>query len=235
MGPWRSLLRQARFSEIGHGQMARLFDSYDALFFSGGLGAALRGIPAGLDFGLSNRMTRAAGRTRFHYGATPVRFDITLSAHLLANSFADVERSIVVNGVVCQDRVDAFLRVFEHEIIHLLEYLEWGRSSCRRRRFQQLAQAQFGHTEFGHRLVTQVERARMLYGLGVGDRVRFEVEGERYLGVINRITRRATVLVKDRRGRRYSDGRRYRKFYVPLPDLRRLRRQREPWFFSRAG
>ena len=37
MGPWRSLLRQARFSEIADGQMARLFESYDALFFSGGL------------------------------------------------------------------------------------------------------------------------------------------------------------------------------------------------------
>jgi len=222
MGEWGDLLRQARFSEIDAQEMRSVFASYDRLFFAGGLGEALRQTSAELDFRFSTRMTRAAGRTRFHYGARPVRFDITLSAHLLANSFADVERSIVVNGVACDDRVDAFLRVFEHELIHLLEYLEWGSSSCRRRRFQQLARSHFGHTEFGHRLVTQRERAQQIYGLGMGDRVVFEAEGARYVGIINRITRRATVLVKDRRGRRYSDGRRYRKFYVPLPELRRL-------------
>lgn len=220
---WGDSLREARFSEIGDGEMMRLFERYDALFFDGDLGVALSRTPATLDFGWSKRMTRNAGRTWFHYAQLPVRFSITLSTPLLENSFADVERPIVVNGLLCQDRVDAFLRVFEHELIHLQEYLEWGTSSCHRRRFRQLASATFGHTEFGHRLVTQAERARELYGLGPGDRVSFEIEGRRRVGVVNRITRRATVLVKDRRGRRYSDGRRYSKFYVPLPLLQRLR------------
>jgi len=36
---------------------------------------------------------------------------------------------------------------------------------------------------------------------------------------VNRITKRATVLVEDERGMRYSDGKRYAKFYVPVASL----------------
>ena len=47
------------------------------------------------------------------------------------------------------------------------------------------------------------------------------MEGSRYVGVVNRVTKRATVLVEDSRGVRYSDGRCYAKFYVPVGMLER--------------
>ena len=53
----------------------------------------------------------------------------------------------------------------------------------------------------------------------VGDRVTFLFEGVRHVGVVNRITRRATVLVESPAGTAYSDGKRYVKFYIPLPML----------------
>jgi len=55
-----------------------------------------------------------------------------------------------------------------------------------------------------------------------GDRVRFEFQGEHHEGVVNRITRRATVLVDDPGGAVYDDGFRYRKYYIPLALLERL-------------
>jgi hypothetical protein len=55
----------------------------------------------------------------------------------------------------------------------------------------------------------------------VGDRVSFAHEGSRRVGRVHRITKRATVLVEDTRGRSDSDGRRYTTFYVPLPLLRK--------------
>ena len=53
-----------------------------------------------------------------------------------------------------------------------------------------------------------------------GDRVVFSLKGTRYAGLVTRITKRATVLVEDKQGTRYSDGRSYTKFYVPLHFLR---------------
>jgi hypothetical protein len=49
--------------------------------------------------------------------------------------------------------------------------------------------------------------------------VRFRLDGQVHSGVVNRITKRATVLTPDPRGERYSDGKRYLKFYVPLAML----------------
>ena len=41
-------------------------------------------------------------------------------------------------------------------------------------------------------------------------------------GRVNRITRRATVLVPNPAGQKFSDGKRYSRYYVPLERLRRV-------------
>jgi hypothetical protein len=61
------------------------------------------------------------------------------------------------------------------------------------------------------------------FGIKVGDPVGFELDGVWHVGRVNRITRRATVLVQDPQGQPYSDGKRYRGFYVPLPLLRKIK------------
>jgi len=54
----------------------------------------------------------------------------------------------------------------------------------------------------------------------VGSRVTFDFEGARLAGRVNRLTKRATVLVEDAEGERFSDGGRYRRYYVPIVHLR---------------
>jgi len=63
------------------------------------------------------------------------------------------------------------------------------------------------------------EKALVRFGIQPGMVVRFRHDGVRRLGVVDRITRRATVLAQDGQGEQYSDGRRYRKFYVPVQML----------------
>jgi len=124
-----------------------------------------------------------------------------------------------VNGLVCNDRLEAAQRVFEHELIHLLEMLVWGGSSCSADRYKGLVWNYFAHTQTRHDLVTQQERARTRFDVRVGDRVAFTFDGVRHQGVVNRITRRATVLVEDAHGSPYTNGKRYLKFYIPLSML----------------
>ena len=59
--------------------------------------------------------------------------------------------------------------------------------------------ADFGHTENKHKLITPKERAIVKYGVKPGMTVRFRFDGEEREGVVNRINKRATVLVEDRR------------------------------------
>ena len=200
------------FERIGTGDFERLFDLYDLHFFDGFFRAYCRGR---LFFRLSRRMTRAAGKTT--YREPPGAYEITLSTPLIFQTFQDVVREVTVNGIVCHDRLEATMRVLEHEIVHLLELVVFGRSSCTQPRFRQLSCDIFGHTGATHRLVTQAERAREKFNLKAGDEVVFAFEGKVCRGLISRITRRATVMVQDPNGG-YADARgsRYRKYYVPL-------------------
>jgi hypothetical protein len=178
---------------------------------------------------LSRRLVSAAGQTirqvrrvdRAGKPAARVDYEITVSTTLLFNTFQNVERDVTVGGLVCRDRLEALQRIFEHELLHLAEFLAWGRSNCRADNFHALSRRIFAHEGAFHDLITPREQAKAAFDIHVGDPVTFELDGQLHAGRVNRITRRATVLVEDSRGVLYTDGRRYLTFYVPLPLLRK--------------
>jgi hypothetical protein len=218
---------RANFVAISDEDIALLFAMYDRLFFGEACRRALESMGSPIAFRVSPRMTRAGGKTtrivpRVSGGLSPVpQFEIAVSSTLLFQTFADVERPIKVTGLLCQNRLEALLRIFEHELIHLVEMLLWQTSCCSAPRFKSIAERFFGHTESNHQLITPVELAREQFGIRPGDRVQFMLAGISYTGIVNRVTKRATVLVEDACGPRYSDGKRYAKFYVPLGMLQR--------------
>lgn len=220
-------IREGNFQAINSSDLELLFEQYDAGFFAGKLGptARLHGTP--LTFRVSRRMTRVGGTTTRlrHRRLTGPRqsFEIAVSSTLLFSTFHDVTRTVSVSGVECHDRLECLQRVFEHELIHLAEMVIWDDSSCSQQRFQSLAFRLFAHTEPTHQLVTPGERAEARYGIRTGDRVRFRIDGAEYEGLVNRITRRATILVEDPSCPLYSDGKRYAKYYIPLPLLEHVR------------
>ncbi len=223
-------LRAGNFEALGVTDLRLLFALYDFEFFDGLLGAMLRDAGAGeVEFRLSARMTRAAGKTiyrkvRERVGARVVErpaFEIAISTLLLFQTFGDVDRPVTVGGLACRDRLEALQRIFEHELLHLAEFLTTGRSSCSAEPFRRLSRDLFGHAGVVHDLVTPREVAARTLAVQTGDRVSFDLDGATRSGVVNRITKRATVLVEDPAGRPFSDGRRYLTYYVPLPLLRK--------------
>ena len=212
------------FHRVGKQDLESMAEAYDQQFFSGLCLPLARSY--GLSFRLSSRMTRAGGKTtRTIFRGTrskPSRthYEIALSTSLLFQSFRKPGDSIRVCGHECLDRLTAMQRIVEHEMIHLCEMLAWIQSDCSAGRFQTIARNMFGHTEHRHELITQQERAAKEYNIRAGARVAFPFEGTILHGVVNRITRRATILVEDPRGVRYSNGKRYLKYYVPIHQLR---------------
>lgn len=204
------------FTRLGEADLALLFAEYDARVFGGALRRTLGATP--LDFRVSTRLVRSLGVTR-RWEAPRRRYEIAVSALLLFDNFRPEDREVMACGLPCPDRLTALQRVFEHELVHLAEWLAFDTSSCAGDRFAAIAQGLFGHRARFHGLMTRHERARD-QGLGVGSWVAFEFEGRARVGRVNRITRRATVLVPDPRGRAFTDGHRYQTVYVPLADLR---------------
>lgn len=199
-------------------------ERYDRLFFDGHCLALAR--HHGMQFRWSKRMTSTGGKTvrtthtDRRSGVQKTQYEIVLSTPLLFQTFGDLQRPIRVTGLLCTNRLQAMQRILEHEMIHLVEMLVWDDSCCAAPRFQSIAARLFGHTEHKHDLITQQERAARKFNIRVGSTVVFQHEGNRHTGTVNRITRRATVLVVDPSGQLYDDGQRYRKYYVPLSHLR---------------
>lgn len=213
-------LREPNFDRFHDDDVELLYELFDEQYFQGLLRKSLPA--AQISFRLSTRMTRAGGKTtRWGHprAAKPARFEIAISSTLLFQSFQDPERSITVTGLECESRMDALMRVMEHELVHLTELLVWTDSNCSLCRFQDIASRIFGHLDHRHDLITPREVAITQYGIRPGVRVRFDYDGHSLEGIVNRITKRATVLVRDPTGQRYSDGQSYVKFYIPVKEL----------------
>jgi len=210
-------LREPDFKAIHPRDLELLFTAYDERFFSSLFGKALEGRM--LSFRLSSKMTRAGGKTaKFVMRNGEVRYEISIASGILFDGFDGSGRAVTVCGLECRSRLDALQRIFEHELVHLAEQLCWEQSNCAAPRFQNVAARLFLHRAHTHNLVTRKERAAEL-GIRIGALVAFSFEGRRLTGRVNRITKRATVLVADPEGVPFSDGLRYKTYYVPIGSL----------------
>ncbi|MEZ6125966.1 MAG: hypothetical protein R3C49_22795 [Planctomycetaceae bacterium] len=213
-------LKTPNFDAVHDDDIQLLYELYDENFFHGQLQKCLTG--QSISFRLSRRMLKAGGRTT-RWGdrrnRKPARYEIAVSSSLLFQSFRNPERHITVTGLDCESRLDALLRIMEHELVHLAELLVWTDSNCSMFRFQGIASGMFGHTDHRHDLITHQETAQREFGVRPGVRVRFDFEGHSMQGIVNRVTKRATVLVMHSEGQLYSDGQRYLKFYLPVSQL----------------
>lgn len=213
-------LREPNFTRIHTSDLKLLFAEYDERFFDRQIQQALGSTP--LTFGFSNRMTSAGGRTSstINRATGSRRYEIHLSTTLLYGCFSDDDhRAITVCGMVCTDRLQAVQRIMEHELVHLVEMLVWNQSQCSQQRFQEIALRLFGHTDFRHRLILAREKVIAQYGIRPGMTVRFRFDGVEHTGLVNRINKRATVLVEDPAGVPYRNGKHYQKYYIPAEYL----------------
>ena len=165
-------------------------------------------------------MSRAGGKTTRLPGPDGAsRFEIAVATSILFDGFAPGDPEVTVCGLPCDRRLDALQRLFEHELVHLAEWLCWDASNCGGARFQGIAARLFLHQAHTHQLITPLDRAANL-GITPGTRVTFRYQGRWLNGLVNRITKRATVLVEDPTGELWSDGFHYVCYYVPLGELR---------------
>lgn len=218
-------INRANFIGFATSDLKLIVDCYDQMLLGGAIEELLLLRGARLSFQINNRLRTSAGRlvTRKLPGGTK-EYRLESSASMFFRSFSEeYQGPFTVNGLLARDRLSALIIVMEHETLHLVEELMFHQTSCSRNRFRRLAFAWFGHTESTHALLTPREEARR-QGIHVGDQVRFHFQNRDYCGLVNRVTRRATILVpcEGGEGELYNDGMSYQKFYVPLTLLEKV-------------
>jgi hypothetical protein len=208
-------IQTPNFMRCSDSDLSILFALYDAHFFNSTLSQRLTA-PCQLEF--SGRLRSSGGLTSRTRRGGVIHYRIAIANAVLFQNFSDAQPR-KVTGVDCFDRLDALMRIFEHELLHLHEFLIDGQSNCSAERFQALSRMFFGHLSHKHELITPRQRTIAASPFQPGQRVRFELDNQQLSGTVNRINRRATVLVESPVGSRYTDGKRYKKYYVPLMHL----------------
>ena len=218
-------IRTGNFHELSNADLGLLFQITDEQFFDGQVSRLCeQRASRPLSFRLSTRMTTSGGMTTMNqFGnrlARSTEFEIAIGTTPLFGTF-NQQSTAIVSGIKCHDRLEALQRIMEHEMVHLIEMLLWNDSNCSASPFKKIVHNFFGHTESNHQLLTPRDLAKKRLGISPGDKVVFSIDGQSIQGHVNRITKRATVLVKHPQGVLYSDGCKYQKFYVPLAHLKR--------------
>jgi predicted SprT family Zn-dependent metalloprotease len=196
---------------------------YDEIFFDNYFKNNYKGK---LSFSLSKRMTKSAGKTICPKNIEAINqrdlnIEIRISIDFLIQYDA-VQYNKRVCGIKTNNSLDALQLVFEHELCHVIEFISFHNSNCNKERFKSIARNLFGHVQSYHELPTYKQIARQNYGFNIGDTVTFEFKDRKLEGVLYRINKRATIMVKDTKGS-YMDKykNRYTKYYVPLECLKK--------------
>ncbi|HZJ57812.1 MAG TPA: hypothetical protein VFD89_06165 [Clostridia bacterium] len=207
---------------ISTGDLGLLFGLYDEIFFDNWFRDSFKGK---IKFSLSRRMTKSAGKTLCpkdidRIDEKELVMEIRIGTDFFFN-YGELKGNKSVCGIQTNTALEALQLVFEHEICHVLEFINFKESSCSGDRFKTLANNLFGHMESYHKLPTNRQIANQKYGFKIGDRVSFVFDGRQLSGILYNITKRATVMVEDDNGIMADDrGNRYTKYYVPLPLLK---------------
>ncbi len=195
-----------------------LYLSYDEIFFDNWFKKNFEGY---MLYELSRRMTVSAGITKcpknisqLNPERVKIRICIGIDFFFRYNQLAAIND---VCGIRTSSALEALQIVFEHELIHALEFLLYYKSNCSQERFRVAAGNLFGHTHSHHLLPTNHKIASEIHGIRLGDMVQFEFDGKPLIGVVNKIGKRATVMVKNPNGNYTNNNdEKHLKYYVPL-------------------
>lgn len=195
--------------------ISNLIELYDTYILDNYL---IKAVPEGIKVSTSNRMTSSGGKTIFSKRGKFGTYEIRISNKIIEKFIEDNEIKTVC-GIKAIDALEALMLILEHEICHVIEFSKYGNSSCKGKRFKNMAFNLFGHKSSYHEIFKNREDSKktIIKTFSKGQVVEFRYKDILYEGMISNINKRATVMVKDRNGA-YKDrsGIKYSKWYIPL-------------------
>lgn len=145
------VIRYGEYPTLSEAMMKEMYEFYDANFFYGLLSKQVGN--RAVTYKISNKATKSAGSLRM---GDPVR--ITLSQPIFRDVVGNVD-NLSVNGLSVSNRMDAIMRVMEHELVHLAlsssdtdKHAVEGHGTL----FKAIVKGLFGHTETTHQLISKI-------------------------------------------------------------------------------
>tara|TARA_B100001248_G_scaffold120769_1_gene90317 strand:+ start:1740 stop:2708 length:969 start_codon:yes stop_codon:yes gene_type:complete len=157
-------LKIPNFKNISSNLVKKTFKIIDKVYFNNNISKRITETNSSLTFSVSNKLTTTAGRCDYRYWLDENKnflygnYDIKISKPIIENIFSKKEKSLKINGLSCFDRLECYINLFQHEIIHLLInlfcYEEGVNQGGHTNVFKSIVYNLFGHTDYKHLLLS---------------------------------------------------------------------------------
>lgn len=157
-------LKNPNFMNISSNLVKKTFKIIDKVYFNNNISKRITETNSSLTFSVSNKLTTTAGRCDYRYWLDENNnflygnYDIKISKPIIENIFSKKEKSLKINGLSCFDRLECYINLFQHEIIHLLInlfcYEEGVNQGGHTNVFKSIVYNLFGHTDYKHLLLS---------------------------------------------------------------------------------
>lgn len=209
-------------------QIERMFYFYDKVFFDDEIQNMLESTNSTVKFEIiKGKKTSIAGKCTTTKKGKSCNFTLFFPDEIYLNLFVkESEKSLKNNGLVCKSRLDCLQLTFEHELIHLINYLwdikgiseekGFGKSmySNHGKAFKCLVKRYFGHTETKHELKRGDVSSRLsIDDVKMGEIIIFTYDDNKLTGkIIKKNPKRAIVEL--------TDGRRFNVYYTGMEKVK---------------
>lgn len=163
----QNVFHQENFNNLSIKDVKATFKIIDEIYFYNEISKRIKLMGAKLEFDASNRLSCTAGFCEYKYKKILDEitnsyiliwnFKLTMSSKIITNLFKNNEKILKINGLKCKNRLECYINLFEHEIIHLLMIIycfekskEYGGHN---KTFVNIVYNLFGHTDYKHQLL----------------------------------------------------------------------------------
>ena len=158
----KRLEKKININKLDKKAVKNTFEILDDIYFDNKISERIDEMDAKLSFAVSNRLSCTAGYCEYswkpdYYGNKKWKFKLTISTKIINNIFSKKESSLKINGLKCYNRLECYLNLYQHELIHLLLFVfcfkkgkDYGGHTDT---FIKISHNLFGHTEYKHNLL----------------------------------------------------------------------------------
>jgi hypothetical protein len=216
----KDVFKEKNFTKLKDKHVKETFKVLDKVYFDNYLSTSLRERGHTLSFKASYKLTSSAGICKYRYSyrnniITDASFQLILSAKIIEDIFNNKEKSLKIGGLLCTDRLDCYLNIFEHELTHLVvnmfcpdEGKEMGGHTTT---FKSITNNMYGHTEYKHSLLmgdAETVDKHIAYfknNVEIDDIVEAEnCKGTFFRGIVYGISSKSVSVVNERDNKRYT-------------------------------
>jgi len=200
----KRLIKKINVDKLDKKAIKNTFEILDEIYFDNQISERINDINAKMSFDVSNRLSCTAGYCEYswktdYYGNKKWKFKLIISNKIINNLFSNKESALKINGLKCRNKLECYLNLYQHELIHLLLFvfcLDKGKDyGGHTDTFIKIANNLFGHTEYKHNLLcgdadkNEIDDAKFRKEVQLGDEIKSKkIKDKIYQGPVFRLT-----------------------------------------------